>query len=164
MRADHRPQIVRMSRAPKRSQESNAQEGRLVLQIRNDFASLGAGQDALRRFLAAEGASEDGKYRTELVFEELITNVIRHAYAQLAPSTESIEVVVRMEPQTIRLTVEDDGPAFDPARAPLAPLPASIDEAKVGGLGLRLIRDTARRIHYKRVAGKNSVTVCLDRF
>ena len=61
----------------------------------------------------------------------------------------------------IVLTIEDDGAPFNPLHAPLAPPSASIDEAKLGGLGLRLVQGAAKRIAYERRDRHNRVTVVL---
>ena len=62
----------------------------------------------------------------------------------------------------IRLIVEDDAPCFDPVQAPEIPLATSLDEAVIGGLGLRFIRHAAKRIAYERIANRNRVTVWVD--
>ena len=139
------------------------EDDRLILRLVNDTASVDSGQHALRNFLVSAGASERAIFHTELAFEELVTNVIRHAYAGRARSRHAIDVDVQVEAAEIVLTVEDDGPPFDPVRAPDPPLPASIEEARVGGLGLRFIRAGTTRVTYQRVDNKNRVTVFVDR-
>lgn len=139
---------------------------RLILRLVNDIASVVAGQRALREFLADAGASERAIFQCELAFEELVTNVINHAYADRAPSSQPIDVAVAIEPHNpdeIVMRVEDDGPPFDPARAPDRPPPASIEEARIGGLGLRFIRASTTRFDYERVGTRNRVTVRVDR-
>lgn len=140
---------------------------RLNLPLVNDIASVAAGQRALREFLLGAGASERAIFQCELAFEELVTNVINHAYAGREPASAPVDVVVAIEPDQrdeIMIRVEDDGPPFDPVQAPDRPLPASIAEARVGGLGLRFIRASTTRIAYERVDGRNRVTVHIGRF
>lgn len=142
---------------------SRVEDDCLFVGIVNDIASLDAGQRVLRTFLADQGLSKRATFQTELAFEELVTNVIRHAYTGRAPSRYPIDAVVRVEASQIVLTVEDEGPPFDPVQAPELPLATSLEEAKVGGLGIRFIRAAATRIAHERVAHKNRVTVWLSR-
>jgi anti-sigma regulatory factor (Ser/Thr protein kinase) len=59
--------------------------------------------------------------------------------------------------------VEDRGSPFDPSQAVDAPRATRIEDARIGGLGLRLVRMAARRVHYERVGDKNRVTLDIPR-
>lgn len=141
-------------------------DDRLNLRLVNDIASVATGQRALREFLVRAGATERAIFQCELAFEELLTNVIHHAYAGRAPASQPIDVVAAIapdKPDEIVIRVEDDGPPFDPVQAPDRPPPASIAEARVGGLGLRFIRASTTRFVYERVGNRNRVTVHVER-
>ena len=138
-------------------------DGRLLLQLDNDTADLEAGQQALREFLEAEGVSDRGLYHAELAFEELVANIIRHAYGERNKGMHSIDVSVCVGGEEIALTVEDDGPAFDPLQVPAPPLPSTIEDARIGGLGLPLVRMVAKRLEYARLAGRNRVSLSIQR-
>jgi serine/threonine-protein kinase RsbW len=117
----------------------------------------------LRAVLSAAGTSERAAFQAELAFEELVTNVMRHAYAGCAPGRYPIDIVVQIDASDITVTVEDEGPPFDIVHAPDQPLPASIEAARIGGLGLRFIRAAAKRLVHERIGNRNRVTVCIDR-
>jgi len=135
----------------------------LVLRLERSIAGFEAGLRALQRFLDAAAAGPGGRYRTELVFEELVVNVIRHADTGPDPSGRPIDISARVRGDEIILTVEDDGDPFDPLQAPAPPRPSSIEEARIGGLGLPLVRGAARRLAYERLDGRNRVTVVIGR-
>jgi serine/threonine-protein kinase RsbW len=145
------------------SRQPDIVDGGLRLHLVNDTAGLEAAQQTLHAFLAAEGVGTRGIYRTELAFEELVVNVIRHGYADREVGTCPIDVSVRVLAQEIVLAVEDDGPPFDPLQVPDPELPATIDEARIGGLGLHLVRKSTQRMEYERTAGRNRVTLSLQR-
>jgi serine/threonine-protein kinase RsbW len=121
-----------------------------------------------RGFVQARGALDaqrlDGapRYNAELVFEEITANIIAHG----APDGRELEVCVTLEAShdSIMLTFEDNGVPFDPRSRP-DPLPqTSLEEARVGGYGLMLVRRAARSIDYLRTAeGRNRLTVQLPR-
>ena len=53
--------------------------------------------------------------------------------------------------------VEDDGPAFDPLLLPAPDVAASLEERKVGGLGVFLVRQMMDAVRYQRVATRNQL-------
>ena len=142
---------------------SRVVDGCLLLQFKNDTAGFEAGQRELHAFLEAQGVSDRGLYRSELAFEELVVNVIRHGRGDLDTGAHAIDVSVRMCDEDILLTVEDDGPPFNPLKVPDPPRPSTIEDARIGGLGLPLVRFAAKRIEYERTAGRNRVMMSIQR-
>jgi serine/threonine-protein kinase RsbW len=96
------------------------------------------------------------------VFEEITANIIAHG----APDGHELEVCVSLEAagETFVLTFEDNGIPFDPRTRP-DPLPQkSLDEARIGGYGLLLVRRAATSIDYLRTGdGHNRLIVRLPR-
>ena len=143
--------------------ESRVDGDALHLVMVNDTASVEAGQSVLRGFLSSRGVSERGVFQTELAFEELAVNVVRHAYAGLPPAQCRIDATVRVAGPQVVLMIEDAGRPFDPVQAPEVPLATTLEQATVGGLGIRFIRAAAARITHERVADRNRTTVWLNR-
>ena len=129
----------------------------LELQLPNDGAALEPTRLALLDFLAPHAPSAQAVYTLELVLEEVLTNQIKYANADAAGPQSSL--TVKVEPGLVLLQFEDSGVAFDPLQAPDPKLPSSIDEARVGGLGLMLVRHFAKSTHYERVDGRNRLTI-----
>jgi anti-sigma regulatory factor (Ser/Thr protein kinase) len=101
------------------------------------------------------------RFHAELVFEEMVANIINHG----AVDGRELHVCVSFEPHgdSVVLTFDDDGVPFDPRNRP-APVPATLDETRIGGFGLVLVRHAARSLDYLRTAsGRNRVTVTLER-
>jgi serine/threonine-protein kinase RsbW len=115
-----------------------------------------------RRALDAQALKGASRYHVELVFEEITANIIAHG----APDGHELEVCVSLEAAgaTFVLSFEDNGIPFDP-RTRLDPPPQkSLDEARIGGYGLMLVRRAATSIDYLRTAdGRNRLTVRLPR-
>ena len=89
------------------------------------------------------------RYRCELVFEEIVSNIIRHGYAD-DNQEHRISVTVAVEGDRVELHFEDDGVAFDP-RQPVPPREVPTD-TDYGGRGLVLLRSVAERIDYERTS------------
>lgn len=111
---------------------------------------------ALGDILDGRPLESDLRYDVELVFDELAANIVRHAHP-----TDEVEMEITFDGE-ITMTFEDDGVAFDPRLQPAPPAPATIAEARVGGLGLVLVRKICSRIDYVRTPqGRNRLAVAI---
>lgn len=133
----------------------------LRLQLPAERASVEAARLAVGDFLAPLRLPGRCIYRIELILEEVLMNIVRHGLREQAGHV--IALTVRAEVDEIVMSFEDDGPAFDPLAAD-APEPAKdIDDARVGGLGLVLLRSMARTLTYERKGERNRLTVGVAR-
>lgn len=124
-------------------------DGKLSLVLNNTLAAVDDGRQEILRFIGA--ADTMAINRLETVFEELVTNIIRHGFERM--SNQSIHVVVERTPGAIQLTLEDDGVPYNPLAAAMpAPAPAqSIETAKIGGLGIPLIVKLSSKLQYEEL-------------
>ena len=90
----------------------------------------------------------------ELAAEEAVTNVCLHAHYQ---KTGELEIRCFKEPYSDRLVVEirDSGKAFDVLSAPPPDFTSDLEDRKIGGLGVFLIRKMVDEVHYSRKADEN---------
>jgi anti-sigma regulatory factor (Ser/Thr protein kinase) len=127
-----------------------------VLRFAASSASFEQASADARAALDICGVHGPPRHNAELVFEEVVSNIIRHGHA---PEIE-LSIACDADANTIDLTFEDAGPPFDPLERPLPTLPKSIEEAPLGGLGLLLVRKASTHLQYERTpAGKNRLTV-----
>ena len=115
---------------------------------------------ALAEFLEDEGVSKSTAHRVKLVVEELVVNVIQHAFDDGAP--HAILLDVRTDPQGVAIVVEDDGKRFDPTIATAPPLKELLESGKSGGLGVAIIRKVTRELKYERTDNKNRVRAYVE--
>jgi anti-sigma regulatory factor (Ser/Thr protein kinase) len=114
---------------------------------------------ALRRALDPQPIGPATRYNVELVFEEIVANIVRYG----ATGGRRVEVLATLElgPDSISLTFEDDGIPFDPRPCVDAPPEARQGE---GGFGLMLVHRAASSLAYLRTPeGRNRLTVTLPR-
>ena len=112
----------------------------------------------LREALDSERLDGASRYNVELVFEEIVSTSSGTARSKVA----SCACALRSEPRpdSIALTFEDDGVPFDPRGRPDAVPAKSLQEARVGGFGLTLVRRAASSFDYERTAeGRNRLVV-----
>lgn len=118
-----------------------------------------------------EGLAERDAWPARTLFaltlcaDEALTNVLAHAVP--APGVATPGVATRgHHPLQLRLEctrtdvglalrIEDTGPAFDPTAQTSPELATSLDDARVGGHGLRLMRHYLHSLDYQRVNGRN---------
>jgi anti-sigma regulatory factor (Ser/Thr protein kinase) len=123
-------------------------DGELTLVLNNSLAAVEEGRNAISCFLGPLDPMVQN--RLEVVFEELVSNTVRHGFA--ANSGQSIHVVVQRGPGAIRLTFEDDGLPFDPTKVDVTARMADTDPTRLGGLGIPLIARLSSSFSYERLS------------
>lgn len=129
--------------------------------LRNDLRELARASELANSLLDRGGIGEPEAYATQLVLEEILSNVIRHGYED--SEGHEISVSLRASDGGVELQVEDDGREFDPLSAPEVDLGIPLEERRVGGLGIHLVRKMASEVRYRRQDGKNRVEVFIRR-
>jgi serine/threonine-protein kinase RsbW len=115
----------------------------------------------LRRALDGRPLRREVRYKCELVFEELVTNIIKHGYVDDGRE-HWIEASFDFPDDMIVMSFEDDGVPFDPREQPSAERSGSLLDVKIGGRGLLLVRQAARRVEYERTPQqRNRLTVTI---
>ena|SRR5688572_17477361 len=134
--------------------------GEHVLRLSGDMAGFERGAEAVRSALDACRVTGRARLWVELVFEEIVTNIVRHGYTD--ERAHEIDVRLTCGAESIVLAVEDDGQPFDPLQRAEPTRPVSLEDVALGGLGIPLVRKAATGLRYERTAdGKNRLTVTL---
>lgn len=126
------------------------------LSIRNDDRELSRMSRWLRGFAADSNISADRAADLELCLNELVTNIIHHAYAD--EHDHEIRISLERAPGSLRTTIEDDGRPFDLLRSVLPEQARSLESARIGGWGIPIVRALADHIVHERRDGKNRLT------
>ena len=130
---------------------------------------LGGTPDELERInVAIEELAENENWPKELVFqiglvlEELEMNIINHAYEKddCLSGRAGSRIVLRSDADRLTIEITDDGKPFNPLQDAKKPdLDAGLEERKVGGLGVHLVRKLMDEISYRREDGQNRLTL-----
>jgi anti-sigma regulatory factor (Ser/Thr protein kinase) len=110
-----------------------------------EIAALAGAQRRLGDYLAEGGCAPELLFRAELVVEEAVMNLIRHA-----AGATCARLAARCRDGGARISIEDDGPEFDPLAAPLRATAGALAGRHEGGFGLHLIRRNADGARYVR--------------
>jgi anti-sigma regulatory factor (Ser/Thr protein kinase) len=122
-----------------------------------ELARLGRWLDEIA---GAAGWSDSTLFAVRLCLEESVTNVIRHGV--VADGHQEIRVSEARRDGRLSVCVEDHGAAFDPTECPPPEHATSIADAKIGGLGIHLMRQFATQIDYRRVGPINRLVFFFD--
>ncbi len=113
----------------------------------------------LQRFGQENELSSKMLGRFELALDEVLTNVITHAFPDDAVEP-SIRVALHLNDSRLKVRIVDNGPPFDPLQdAPAPDLSLSAEDRPVGGLGIHLARAFVHTLEYERVEGCNCLTL-----
>lgn len=103
--------------------------------------------------LTRQDVPPDVSFAVALCLEEAVANIIMHG----GKKEDRVEIAVEVERNggALSATVEDNGRQFDPTGVPSPSLATSLDDAKVGDLGIHLMRSFASGMRYERRNGRN---------
>ncbi len=96
----------------------------------------------------------------ELITEEAVVNICNYAY----PGREGdLEIRCRREGRRFLIEIVDAGVPFDLTSLPDPDTKAAMEERKVGGLGVFLIKRLADAVAYRRENDRNILTLAINR-
>ena len=103
---------------------------------------------------AARGWPPRAVFALTLCVDEALTNILSHARPPEGGQL-SIRLMLGQADWGHVLGISDNGGEFDPTAQASAALAATLDEAEIGGHGLRLMRHYLHVFEYRRVDGRN---------
>jgi anti-sigma regulatory factor (Ser/Thr protein kinase) len=132
----------------------------LRLTLAAAMSAVETGRRAILDHLAPLALDERVINRIEVIFEELVGNLVRHG------AVDSIALEIGARVGEIELVFEDAGPEFNPLELTTPSRFTTLEEAEVGGLGIPLVRRLSRSLRYERVEEEpalNRVVVTIAR-
>lgn len=128
------------------------------LQIINEFIELRRMSEWLHNASESMAVPQSLAYNLDLCANEAVANIILYAYQNHEQHQIQMRIELK-ENQELCLTIQDDGMPFNPFEV-LPPAPFdTIENAKIGGLGIQLIRSLMSECKYSRVNGNNIITL-----
>jgi serine/threonine-protein kinase RsbW len=120
--------------------------------IKSVSAEIPSVSASLEEVMHAHGFSTDDILDTQLAVEEAITNIINHGYKN---AIGEIIISCRINLYLAEIRIRDNAPRFDPLSLPEPELDGTIQDRKIGGLGVFLIRQVMDEIAYRYENGRN---------
>jgi serine/threonine-protein kinase RsbW len=126
---------------------------------RKDISSLDEILSALATELAPCDPTSAAVYAVTLAVEELFTNMVKYS----PPGSGTVGLAVAVEParggRRCRIALTEPGvPSFDPTRVPDVDTVRYLEERKIGGLGIHLVRRMVDDLEHAYRDGANVIS------
>ncbi len=99
------------------------------------------------------------KNKIDMCAEEIFANIIFYAYPQ---ETGFIEIFISKKDNEIILRFEDTGIPYNPLNHTDPDITLPPEERKIGGLGIFMVKQMAKKLIYENSEGKNKLTLIFD--
>lgn len=129
-------------------------------EIPADLEQIERVSSEIERCMKGESWVDDEMLDVQLAVEEAVTNSILHGYDG---SVGIIAIRIESSPHHVVVEIADDAPAFDPLSMPDPDIGADLEDRKIGGLGIFLIRRLMNEVTYRYKDNKNILLMVKDR-
>ncbi|MDZ7765754.1 MAG: ATP-binding protein [Melioribacteraceae bacterium] len=123
------------------------------LSIQNRIENLEKVAEFVELFGEEHGLDSKTSFELNLILDELVTNIINYAYDD--EDKHIIEIVLEKSNNTINIQTIDDGEEFNPLKKNEVNVKASLEDRKIGGLGIHIVKQKTDDISYERKEGRN---------
>ena len=126
---------------------------RISFNLKNNLTELDTLEEKLDQFCDRLGLTNKCLCEINLALEELFTNIISYGYSD--DDEHWIRFMLSYQNGTITIEIEDDGKPFNPIEAKEPDIKCSIEDRKIGGLGIHLTKKIMDEMIHHRRADKN---------
>jgi len=127
------------------------------IELGNSLGEMAAVITVLEEFSDNENLTVGIAQAAELALDELLNNIISYGYVD--SDQHKITVEMSVEENALRIVVSDDGIPFNPFEQKAPDLDLPIEERKLGGLGIHLVKKFMDECSYQRLEERNVVTL-----
>jgi anti-sigma regulatory factor (Ser/Thr protein kinase) len=121
--------------------------------LRNDRAEVARVMTWIDELAVTLALPPGTTHALQLCLDEAVTNIVSHAFE---PNTaHDVHIALWCDDAVLHAEVTDNGRPFDPISYQPSAAPTDLRSAKIGGLGIRLMRGFADQITYQRSGGMN---------
>lgn len=113
----------------------------------------------LERVASRLDIAQEERGALNLVLEEALVNVVNYAYPSGVKGDIDLEVRFDEADRALTFIIRDSGKPFDPTLAAEADVDAPLEDRRIGGLGIQLIRTLMDSVSYSYTGGCNELTL-----
>ena len=125
--------------------------------LKSDLSELKTLSQHLNYYGQANGLKEVFISEINICLDELFTNIVLYGFKD--DLDHIIRFRINMNANALIINIEDNGIPFNPTIRKDSELPADIKNAKIGGLGIHIVKKLMDDIWYERKPGKNKLTL-----
>ena len=124
-----------------------------TLTLNNNINELDRLEPFLEDFFQQNGLAMESLSKIDLALEEALANVIMYAYPERTEG--DVTLSIKMDGNAIHMEISDKGVPFNPLQQQEANLDVPLEERKIGGLGIHLIKEIMDSVTYEYREGRN---------
>ena len=125
----------------------------LDMKLKNQLTEIDRFKESFNPFSEENKIPTPIRRELNMVFDELLNNVISYAYQD--DKEHEIEVRVEAARQRLVVSIADDGIPFNPFDADKPDTGLAIEDRMPGGLGIHLVLKVMDKVAYQRRTNKN---------
>lgn len=129
----------------------------LDLKIKNNLPAVASVINSFSEFTNQCDIPMALAMQVNLVFDELLNNIISYAYPD--HDIREIEIHVEYSNERLLISIKDDGLPFNPFEQAEVDTTQSVEEREIGGLGIHLVKNVMDEVTYARSDDTNIVTL-----
>lgn len=119
------------------------------IQLENRLEEFQRFESAFMDFARFQNLNDEVIYAIQLSVDELFTNIVSYGYDD--SKTHTVKFVIDVTREEVRIEIIDDGKPFNPLdNAPDMNLDLSVEERKIGGVGIHLVKSLMSEVTYVR--------------
>jgi serine/threonine-protein kinase RsbW len=130
---------------------------KVTFKLKSKLSELDTLCQNLERFGRSIGLSPKYIFEANLALDELFTNIISYGYND--HNEHIIKITISCQDDDLVFSIEDDGVPFNPIKAKTPDLQCTIEECRIGGLGIHLAKNLMDEVCYQRCRNKNVLTL-----
>ncbi len=131
----------------------------MVVRIANDLPELERLAGIVDAFFARNGLPAKFAFSVNLALDELVTNTVSYGYDDAG--RHMIEVRFKHHGDILSIDLEDDAKPYNPLNAPEPDLEASVEDRRIGGLGVHFVKTIMDTVNYRRVDDCNQLAMTM---
>ncbi|MGD8882119.1 MAG: ATP-binding protein [Desulfobacterales bacterium] len=132
-------------------------KNRVSFKLKSNLSELDALCQNLEKFGQSMGLSKKCIFEANLALDELFTNIITYGFED--KNEHTIRITISLQDDELLFSIEDDGVPFNPTEAESPDLECTIEECRIGGLGIHLAKNLMDEVCYQRCNNKNILTL-----
>ena len=132
-------------------------KNKVSFKLKSNLSELDTLCENLERFGQSIGLSAKCIFEANLALDELFTNIINYGFKD--KNEHIIKITIAHQDDHLIFCIEDDGVPFNPTKAKSPDLECTIENCKIGGLGIHLAKNLMDEVCYQRCKHRNILTL-----
>ena len=126
-------------------------------ELENSLSELRTLHQHLKKWGGTIGLPDISISRINICLDELFTNIVSYGFDD--DLEHKIEFKLSGDNSSVIINIEDNGIPFNPLEKIDPDFPENVESARIGGLGIPIIRKLMDSVFYERKQGNNKLTM-----